>query len=944
MGIVLPAHADSPPPPTIIRADNIGVTLRWEFPPVAIAAQLVDNQPFSVVTMDAFPADGTPGAPNLPHAGTLVGLPPTGGATLRIIELETETITLPALPLPAPSFSAVGNPPTAREMIAPNPAVFARNAFFPAETAQLSAPIQIRRQRLARLTVNPVRVNPVSRRAIIVRAITVQVLFDGPVPASRTSAVPSTDPIARTLTVLLANPQAARWQLPRPPLPRVAASAAISEAKIVVTAAGLYALTRADLQAAGLPVDTLDPRKLQLTHGYPRQSVAIQVDGETDGHFDPGDRILFYATSTFSRYTDEDVYFLQVNDTSGTRMETRAGDPTGLPAGAIWFTATAEENHEYEPQYPTRNGDPWYWADIRRGERADLGLTISRPQNDGSATLWVWVQGTTNPVQTPNHRVRVLVNGQQVTEEIWTGDTARVITAVVPSSYFVDGVNLVGIELPGLDGVTVEEVLLDAISLRYPARPADVTPLMFQGDAERRAYTLTGWQNTTPIVLDVTQPLAPAIVTNFSLAGNDALTIGDGDATPARYFITPDNAVDTPKTIQPAKTLADPPGGADYIIITHPDFAAAIAPLAAHRAAQGLRVVTVDVEAIYDTFGDGRMSAEAIKSFLQHAFSTWTPPAPTVVLLVGDGNYDFKDYLGWHNPTFVPPYLANVDPWLGETAADNQFVTLTGSDNFPDMLIGRLPVNTPAEAETVVDKIIHYETNPFPGGWNARQLFVVDDFDPNVGDFAAAADKAHAMLSAPLEGERFYYDPHAAGEGRYADATTLRDAFRTEFNRGAGVVSFTGHASWHQWAAEALFRWNKDAALNDVSQLTNGYQLPLVLEMTCFTSFFQHPEYPTLDESLLRHSGGGAIAVWGATGLGVATGHSQLQAGFYNAIITDGERNLGAAVLAGKTQLFANGFNQDLLDTFTLLGDPALTLDFDIVPFTHSVYLPLITR
>jgi hypothetical protein len=100
----------------------------------------------------------------------------------------------------------------------------------------------------------------------------------------------------------------------------------------------------------------------------------------------------------------------------------------------------------------------------------------------------------------------------------------------------------------------------------------------------------------------------------------------------------------------------------------------------------------------------------------------------------------------------------------------------------------------------------------------------------------------------------------------------------------------------------------------------------VVLEMTCFTGFFHHPEYPTLDESLVRQANGGAIAAWAGTGLGVGTGHAKLQQGFYQAVMQQGQTILGAAALAGKMELFAAGYHQDLLDTYTLLGDPALRL------------------
>jgi hypothetical protein len=113
--------------------------------------------------------------------------------------------------------------------------------------------------------------------------------------------------------------------------------------------------------------------------------------------------------------------------------------------------------------------------------------------------------------------------------------------------------------------------------------------------------------------------------------------------------------------------------------------------------------------------------------------------------------------------------------------------------------------------------------------------------------------------------------------------------------------------------------------------------------MTCFTSAFQRPE-PTLDENLLTSSGGGVVAAWGATGLGVGTGHHALADGFYHAVFLTPVNTLGEAALAGKLSLAATGQNLDLLDTFTLLGDPATRPNRTIVAWASQVYLPLISR
>jgi hypothetical protein len=62
--------------------------------------------------------------------------------------------------------------------------------------------------------------------------------------------------------------------------------------------------------------------------------------------------------------------------------------------------------------------------------------------------------------------------------------------------------------------------------------------------------------------------------------------------------------------------------------------------------------------------------------------------------------------------------------------------------------------------------------------------------------------------------------------------------------------------------------------------------------------------------------------------------------------MAQGETKLGAAVLAGKTALYATGFHPDLLDTMTLFGDPALKLHLTVTPinYTDYLYLPIIAR
>jgi hypothetical protein len=53
-------------------------------------------------------------------------------------------------------------------------------------------------------------------------------------------------------------------------------------------------------------------------------------------------------------------------------------------------------------------------------------------------------------------------------------------------------------------------------------------------------------------------------------------------------------------------------------------------------------------------------------------------------------------------------------------------------------------------------------------------------------------------------------------------------------------------------------------------------------------------------------------------------------------------QTLGEATLAGKLLLASTGQNLDLLDTFVLLGDPALRLNRTLAPWTAQVFLPVV--
>jgi hypothetical protein len=622
-------------------------------------------------------------------------------------------------------------------------------------------------------------------------------------------------------------------------------------------------------------------------------------------------------------------------------MPARAAEPGNMPAGAAWVQPTAEINRYYTPDclcapLPAgRDGDRWAWDRLQAPTRTSASYPIELSAVDTSkpARLDVWLIGFTDiPEADPDHSVDVALNGVSIGNITWNGKQAIYKILPVEGSRLQNGTNTLTLSLTNPSASNVEGAWLDAFSILHArsAAPAGAS-VIFEGEEGPHAYTV-GLDSASGVrAYDVTDPDRPERLTGLVQGTSNSVSLGDASPSGAgRYWIGAEAGILSPARLRPVTELISGISGADYLILTPAEFAPALEPLVALRQSQGLSVAIEHVQAIYDVYGDGRPDPAALRAFLAQAYATWNS-RPTYVLLAGDGTTDPKRYHSVSSKTFIPPYLAEVDPWAGETAADNRYVAVDGDDILPDMLIGRLPVNSPEETQAVVAKIVQYELNPAPGIWNRTAVFVADDTDPS-GDFPAFSESiATAYISEPYSARRFYYTP-SEDEG-----SQMRQEVLEALSQGAGLLAYAGHSSVHQWATERFL--HSDVA----AQLNNQGRLPVVLELTCFTGSFQLPASSSIDEALLRNPHGGAVAAWGSTGLGISTGHSYLAQGFMGSLMQEGNPRIGAAALAGKLRLAAGTiYHHDLIDTYNLLGDPATA--FIQASQGFMVYLPQLHR
>ncbi len=727
--------------------------------------------------------------------------------------------------------------------------------------------------------------------------------------------------------------------------------------RVAVNEDGLFQLTYEDLQAAGLPVDALDPRTLRMY--YQGQEIPILVIGEADGQFNASDTLLFYGRSVDSlyydgliatnKYTNDNIYWLTYGGANGWRIQAKSNLSGAPSASAFSHTVRLEQNVWYQSAYPFREGaDHWYWDLIRAigenqtGSRQYDFQAYNLPSGAFTATITTTLLGFYSGA----HHLQIYINNTLILDDPgpWSDNQNYTATTTFSQSLLNEGFNTITVALVNDTGKSYDQAYVNWIQITYAdGFTAENDRLTFRAStAGPQTFQIRGFQTNDIAVYDVTDFMSPKKIEGGIITGSGPYTITVGDnaiigskyiaLTPAAHLSPASITRVTPKTsaYTPADLLQTT-NEADYILITHADFWDEALRLAQYRS-NDFRVALIDVQTIYDQFNGGMMSAEAIRDFLHYAYHQWTFPAPQYVTLLGDGSYDMRGYGNTH-ATFIPPYLALVDPTLGETAADNRFVTIDGNDPIPDIGIGRLPANTPQEAQAMIDKIIDYETVCSCGQWNYQTIFYADNLEGGGGNFYEFSDRiADGYDDPPTNTVKYVPETYTINKlylGQTCDVTNPALAsecpaqLAASLNMtGALFVSYVGHATTTYWAREHL--WDQ----NDVFTLTNGPCLPLMLGMTCFEGYFQDPTQDALGEYQVRFPIHGAIASWSSTGFGLATGHDVLEKGLMLAFFYQGHARLGRATSFAKQYLWEQTGSQylDLIETYTLLGDAALTL------------------
>jgi hypothetical protein len=141
-------------------------TISLNSPDISIGTESVGYERFQAFSLAGEPSIPEDGGPTLPQVTRFYRIPNTGSVDLVIEDAEYEVMEN-VNPLP---YHEKGGANATRKSD-----VYTRDAWYPAEVAQISAPMQMRDFRVVTVTLYPVQVNPVTHQARVYHTLNVSV-------------------------------------------------------------------------------------------------------------------------------------------------------------------------------------------------------------------------------------------------------------------------------------------------------------------------------------------------------------------------------------------------------------------------------------------------------------------------------------------------------------------------------------------------------------------------------------------------------------------------------------------------------------------------------------------------------------------------------------------------------------------------------------------------
>ena len=737
--------------------------------------------------------------------------------------------------------------------------------------------------------------------------------------------------------------------------------------KIAVLKEGIFKIDYNFLKNLGFDIDNLNPNDFQLYGNGGKmlpelnadyreddlQQNAVAVIGAADNKFDPNDYVLFYgqsphtwiynqSTSLFEhdnhKYSDTTFYFITFSNTG--QPPKRIGIQTSSSSPNQTVTSFNDYDfHDRDAINLIKSGDMWYSDvfDVKTSYSYSFNfpdIDLSTPVNvnfsiagrSGSANVFSAIMGS-NSTTVPLSAVNM---SSYTSKYAWPGTGSF---SGLPSSSLVNVV--ISFNKPTQESVGwLNEIEMNVRrNLTVSGNQLFFRDMQSVGAGNISNFNLGNALNVSE-VWEITDPFNVK-KQSFNLTGSNLDFSVETDSL--RSFVAFNTQYES-QVIGLGKVDNQNLHGiqaADMIIVSHPQFLSQAAQLSIFHSNEGLNVITVTPQQIYNEFSSGSQDIVAIRDFIRMLYerAPTSSQIPKYLLLFGDGSYDNKNRLTG-NTNFIPTYQTpNSVDVIGSLVSDDYYGLLDVNEGewvgpeTVDIGIGRLPVKNQEEANNVVSKILNYNTSSTMKEWRNAICFVGDDEDNNA--HMSQSNSLSIMVETnnkSFNPNKIFFDAYkqesTPGGSRYPD---VNKEINETVQEGALIINYTGHGGEAGWAHERVL------LVPDIESWNNS-DLPLFVTATCEFSRFDDPGRTSAGEQVLLKPYGG-IGLLTTVRLVFSGPNFILNQHFFNEVFkkTNGEYPAIGEIFMNVKNLNAGDLNNR---NFTLLGDPALKLAYPI----HDVF------
>ncbi len=730
--------------------------------------------------------------------------------------------------------------------------------------------------------------------------------------------------------------------------------------RVEVNETGIHRISYSDLQSMGLSnlenvsVWGHGGRQLPFWNNEPSLDDLLEIplwlDKGSDGVFNQGDYIYFYATGPVSwQYNDDGFFTHKIHDYSST---------------ISYFVTTSRQNpkrvQSMEPPVANHNNQSNSYDALVYIEKNDTNLIKSGRQWFGDLfdvyTNRTYSTGLNLPVSGGNAVIRVRTAARSSASSSFTvkanGETIGSIpmssvntgyqygsfaSATEETFDFSYSQNELQIELIYNKPSPAAKAWLDYITVNARQRLSfGSEQLQFRdaksiGDESVTLFSIDNAQSGMR-VWDVTDFFLPKELEFENQSGTAQLKV---ETSQLREFIAflPNQALSVDIAGEVSNQNIHGESQPEMVIVTHPDFYSQAADLAQiHSEDSGLRTLVVTNQEVYNEFSSGTPDVSAIRNMMRMFYNRANSESemPRYLLLFGDGSYDnITDNSA--NTNLVLTYQSENSLHVTSSFVSDDYFGLLDenegeSSGMLDIGVGRIPSVTQEEASTAVQKIRNYLSHSSIGSWQNQLSFIGDDGDNNIHMRDANRLGTFVEDNYPhYNVERIFFDAYpleiSSQGGRYPDVT---NAINSRANQGALIINYLGHAN-AKWLAH-----EKVLMISDIQSWRNLDRLPLFVTATCEFSRFDDFYNKSAGEHALFSTKGGSIGLLSTTRVVYANPNYTLNRNFFQYVFEK-----SASVNAGDSDHYRLGdvFRLAKVATagtnkrnFMLLGDPALKL------------------